>query len=94
VVGPLPQAAALYRERSPVTHAARITVPLLVLQGDRDTTVPKAQADALVEALRRTGSAVEYHVYEGEGHGWTKPETVSDELERSEKFLTRWVLKR
>jgi dipeptidyl aminopeptidase/acylaminoacyl peptidase len=94
VVGPLPEAAARYRERSPVTHAARITVPLLVLQGDRDDTVPKAQADALVDALRRQGSPVEYHVYEGEGHGWSKPETVADELERSEKFLTRWVLKR
>ena len=94
VVGPLPEAAALYRERSPVNHAQEITVPLLVLQGDRDNTVPKAQADALVEALRRRGSAVEYHVYEGEGHGWSKPETVADELERAEKFLTRWVLKR
>ncbi|HEV7862992.1 MAG TPA: S9 family peptidase [Acidimicrobiia bacterium] len=94
IVGPLPQAAALYRERSPVTHAAKITVPLLVLQGDRDNTVPKAQADALVDALRRQGSAVEYHVYEGEGHGWSKPDTVADELERSEKFLTRWVLRR
>jgi dipeptidyl aminopeptidase/acylaminoacyl peptidase len=94
LVGPLPPAAALYRERSPVTHAAKINVPLLVLQGDRDTTVPKAQADALVEALRRAGSTVEYHTYEGEGHGWAKPETVADELERSERFLTRWVLKR
>ncbi|HZQ79545.1 MAG TPA: S9 family peptidase [Acidimicrobiia bacterium] len=94
VVGPLPAAAALYRERSPVTHAARITVPLLVLQGDRDKTVPKAQADAVVDAVRRAGGTVEYHVYEGEGHGWSKPETVADELERSERFLTRWVLKR
>jgi dipeptidyl aminopeptidase/acylaminoacyl peptidase len=94
IVGPLPEAAGLYRERSPVTHAAKITVPVLVLQGDRDNTVPKAQADALVEALRRKGSTVEYHVYEGEGHGWSKPDTVADELERAEKFLTRWVLKR
>jgi dipeptidyl aminopeptidase/acylaminoacyl peptidase len=94
VVGPLPEAAALYRDRSPVNHAAKINVPLLVLQGDRDTTVPKAQADALVEALRRAGSTVEYHVYEGEGHGWSKPDTIADELERAEKFLTRWVLKR
>lgn len=94
VVGPLPEAAALYRERSPLNHVDKITVPLLVLQGDRDNTVPKAQADALVEALRRAGSPVEYHVYEGEGHGWSKPETVADELERAEKFLTRWVLKR
>ena len=94
VVGPLPEAAALYRDRSPVNLAGGITAPLLVLQGDRDNTVPKAQADAMVEAVRRAGGTVEYHVYEGEGHGWSKPETVADELERAEKFLTRWVLKR
>jgi dipeptidyl aminopeptidase/acylaminoacyl peptidase len=94
VVGPLPGAAALYRDRSPVNHAAEITVPLLVLQGDRDKTVPKAQADAMVEAVRRAGGTVEYHVYEGEGHGWSKPETVADELERAERFLTRWILRR
>ena len=94
LVGPLPEAAVLYRERSPINHAADVTVPLLVLQGDRDKTVPRAQADALVDALRRHGSTVEYHVYEGEGHGWSRPETVADELDRAEQFLTRWVLKR
>jgi dipeptidyl aminopeptidase/acylaminoacyl peptidase len=37
---------------------------------------------------------VEHHVYEGEGHGFSRPETVQDELERTERFLTRWVLNR
>jgi dipeptidyl aminopeptidase/acylaminoacyl peptidase len=94
VVGPLPEAAALYRDRSPITHAEKITTPLLVLQGDKDDTVPQAQADRLVDTLRRRGAAVEYHVYEGEGHGWSRPDTIVDELERADRFLTRWVLKR
>jgi dipeptidyl aminopeptidase/acylaminoacyl peptidase len=94
VVGPLPAAADRYRERSPINHAADISAPLLVLQGEVDDTVPKAQADALVEALRRRGAPVDYHVYEGEGHGWNRPDTVADELERAERFLTRWVLRR
>jgi dipeptidyl aminopeptidase/acylaminoacyl peptidase len=94
VVGPLPEAADLYRDHSPITHAEKITTPLLILQGDKDDTVPKAQADRLVDALRRRGAPVEYHVYEGEGHGWSRPDTVVDELERAERFLTRQVLKR
>lgn len=94
IVGPLPEAADRYREHSPIHHADRISTPLLVLQGDRDDTVPKPQADAFVEALRRRGGVVEYHVYEGEGHGWSRPEPVMDELTRAEKFLTRWVLQR
>ncbi|MGH9004912.1 MAG: alpha/beta hydrolase family protein, partial [Acidimicrobiia bacterium] len=94
VVGPLPEAADRYEERSPITHAETITTPLLVLQGDKDDTVPLTQADRLVDALRRRGAPVEYKVYPGEGHGWSGPDTVIDELERAEAFLTRWVLKR
>lgn len=93
IVGELPKDADRYRERSPITHVERITTPLLVLQGDEDKAVPKAQADALVEALRQRGVICEYHVYEGEGHGWRRPETIADELDRTEQFFERWVLR-
>lgn len=94
IVGVLPDDADRYRERSPVNHAAEIQVPLLVLQGDEDVAVPKSQADRLVDTLRRSGVEVEYHVYEGEGHGWGSPVTVDDELRRTEEFLDRYVLRR
>jgi dipeptidyl aminopeptidase/acylaminoacyl peptidase len=92
IVGLLPDDAARYRDRSPITHAAKASIPLLMLQGDQDVAVPKAQADALVEKMREHGGAVEYHVYEGEGHGWSRPETIEDELRRVESFLSRQVL--
>ncbi len=94
LVGPLPDAADRYVAHSPVTHAATIRVPLLVLQGDADKVVPPAQAEEVVDAVRGAGGTVEHHVYEGEGHGWAKPETMIDELERVDAFLTRWVLRR
>lgn len=94
LVGELPSEAARYRERSPVTHAAAIRVPLLVLQGDADKVVPPPQAELLVDAVRAAGGTVEQHVYAGEGHGWLRPETVQDELERTLAFLERWVLRR
>ena len=68
-----------------MTHAASIRVPLLVLQGDADNVVPPAQAQEVVDAVRGAGGTVEHHVYEGEGHGWAKPETMIDELERVER---------
>ena len=37
------------------------------------------------------GTPVEHHVYEGEGHGWSRPDTVTDALERIEAFLAKWV---
>ncbi|HSS11375.1 MAG TPA: S9 family peptidase [Acidimicrobiales bacterium] len=94
IVGPLPEAAERYRERSPVVLADRITAPLLVLQGSADKVVPKAQSDALVARLQQRGTTVEYHVYDGEGHGWSRPEVVEDELERTWTFLRRHLLRR
>lgn len=94
LVGDLPRDAARFRDRSPVTHAAAIRVPLLVLQGDADKVVPPAQAQMLVDAVRAADGTVEHYVYAGEGHGWSRPETVQDELERTLGFLERWVLRR
>ncbi|MEO7557162.1 MAG: S9 family peptidase [Acidimicrobiales bacterium] len=93
VVGPLPAAAARYRDRSPVNLAERITAPLLILQGEDDAVVPPAQSKAIAERLERLGRTVELHVYAGEGHGWGRPDTVIDELGRIESFLDRHVLR-
>ena len=94
LVGPLPGAAERFRQRSPINHTAAIVAPLLVLQGSADRVVPKAQADGLVGRLERAGGTVDYHVYEGEGHGWSRPDVVTDELERTWAFLQRHVLRR
>lgn len=93
IVGPLPETADRYRDRSPVNRATSITAPLLILQGDADAVVPLAQSQAIHDRLRALGRTVELHVYEGEGHGWGRPATVVDELERTESFLRRHVLK-
>jgi dipeptidyl aminopeptidase/acylaminoacyl peptidase len=93
LVGPLPGAAARYRERSPVHRADAITAPLLILQGADDDVVPPAQSKAIAERLRTKGGEVELHLYDGEGHGWGRPETVVDELRRTEAFLRRHVLR-
>lgn len=92
LVGVLPDDESRFRAQSPVTHAAEMRVPLLVLQGDEDNVVPLRQAELLVDAVRSTGGVVEDHVYAGEGHGWSKIETVQDELERTHAFLQRWVM--
>jgi dipeptidyl aminopeptidase/acylaminoacyl peptidase len=93
LVGPLPEAADRYRERSPVNRAESIVEPLLILQGSDDPVVPPAQSEAIAARLRALGRTVELHVYEGEGHGWGRAATVTDELARTEEFLRRHVLR-
>jgi dipeptidyl aminopeptidase/acylaminoacyl peptidase len=94
LVGTLPEHADRYEARSPVTRARDIGVPVLVLQGADDKVVPPAQAQLLVDSMRAAGGTVEQHVYEGEGHGFSKESTVVDSYARIEAFLTRWVVRR
>jgi dipeptidyl aminopeptidase/acylaminoacyl peptidase len=59
-------------ERSPITYVEDVRAPLMVLQGARDPRVVKPESDQMVERLRALGREVEYHVFEDEGHGFTK----------------------
>jgi dipeptidyl aminopeptidase/acylaminoacyl peptidase len=61
-------------ERSPITYVDDVRAPLLVLQGANDPRVVKPESDQMVERLRELGRAVEYVVFEDEGHGFTKRE--------------------
>jgi dipeptidyl aminopeptidase/acylaminoacyl peptidase len=92
MLGPLPEASAVYRERSPIFYADRIVDPIAVFQGEIDRVVPKAQAETIVESLRRRGVPHEYHLYEGEGHGWRKRETIEAFYKTVESFLKQYVI--
>lgn len=59
-------------ERSPITYVDGVRSPLMVLQGARDPRVVKPESDQMVARLRELGREVEYHVFEDEGHGFTK----------------------
>jgi dipeptidyl aminopeptidase/acylaminoacyl peptidase len=81
LVAPLPDGAAVYRERSPLHHAARLDRPVLLLQGSEDQIVPPSQAEVLVAALRAKGVPHRYLLFHGEGHGFHRTETVVRALE-------------
>ena len=90
--GTLPEAADLYRERSPLYHADKISDPLLLFHGDQDAAVPISQSENIVKVLRDRGVPHEYHVYAGEGHGWRKPENIEDYYTKIMDFLKRVVV--
>ncbi|WJL95301.1 prolyl oligopeptidase family serine peptidase [Microbacterium sp. ET2] len=87
LIGPLPDSEAVYLERSPLTHAHRIQVPVLLLQGADDAVVPPSQSEAIRDALRAGGVPHAYVLYPGEGHGFRRSETVVDMVRSELAFL-------
>jgi len=77
----------LYERVSPVFHADKIKVPMLVAQGANDPRVNIQESDQIVEALKKRGIDVEYMVKENEGHGFRNEENRFDFYKAMEKFL-------
>jgi len=92
MVGPLPEASARYHAWSPIFHADQIRDPLAVFQGKEDKVVPPAQSEEIVAALRQNGVPHIFKLYDGEGHGFRKRETIIDYLQETERFLRQYVL--
>jgi dipeptidyl aminopeptidase/acylaminoacyl peptidase len=77
LVGPWPEAAAVYEDRSPACHPERLEGAVLLLQGSDDPIVPPDQADRMATALRSRGVRCDLEVFEGEGHGFRRAETLT-----------------
>ncbi len=89
LVGPYPERRDLYRARSPIHFADRLSCPVIFFQGSDDRVVLPNQAERMVAALRARGLAVDYLVFEGEGHGFRRAATITRALEAELAFYTR-----
>ncbi|AGY56253.1 S9 family peptidase [Gloeobacter kilaueensis] len=89
LVGPYPERADLYRERSPLYHTELLACPAIFLQGLEDKVVPPDQAERMVEALRRRELPVAYLAFDGEQHGFRRAENIRRALEAEFYFFAR-----
>jgi dipeptidyl aminopeptidase/acylaminoacyl peptidase len=76
LVGPYPQAQAVYQARSPINQLDSFRAPLIIFQGAEDPIVPPNQARMILEALRARSVPVAYLEYQGESHGFRRAETI------------------
>jgi dipeptidyl aminopeptidase/acylaminoacyl peptidase len=76
LVGPYPQRRDIYRARSPIHAAERLSCPVIFFQGLEDRVVPPAQAENMVAALRGRGLAAPLVTFPGEQHGFRRKETI------------------
>ncbi|MCY4229357.1 MAG: S9 family peptidase, partial [Alphaproteobacteria bacterium] len=89
LIGPLPEADAVYDARSPLLHAEHISCPVIFLQGTEDKIVPPDQTEAMAAALRAGGVPVALLLFEGEGHGFRRSENIVAALEAELSFFAR-----
>jgi dipeptidyl aminopeptidase/acylaminoacyl peptidase len=86
LIGPLPEADALYLERAPVGHVNDLTCPVLLLQGLDDPIVPPSQSEAIAADLAAHHIPHAYIAFAGESHGFRKAESVIASLQAELAF--------
>ena len=87
LIGPWPEAAELYRERSPIWRTDQLRTPMIVLQGTEDRVVLQSQSEQVVAALADAGVPHAYLLFEGEGHGFRRGPNIVAALEAELSFL-------
>ena len=74
----------IYREESPITYAAQIKTPTLILCDTGDFRVPIVQSYEMYHALKDNGTTTEFYAYPVFGHFPGDPV-------RREDVMTRWI---
>jgi len=89
LIGPYPEAKAIYQQRSPLHHADRITSPVIFFQGAKDKVVPPDQSQLMVSALRNNGVPVAYLEFADEAHGFREAGAIRRSLLAEYYFYCR-----
>jgi len=89
LIGPYTTCRDLYRERSPIHHADKLSCPVIFFQGLEDKVVPPEQTEKMVNALRVRNIPVAYVPFEGEQHGFRRAENIRRALEAEFYFYSR-----
>lgn len=87
-----PDMRAFLESISPLNHAERIDVPLLVVQGRNDPRVPVSESEQIVAALRARRRPVWYVNALNEGHGYERKENIDASQQIVMLFLQRYLL--
>ena len=89
LIGPYPERAELYEQRSPIHAVDRLSCPVIFMQGLEDKIVPPNQAERMVDTLRKKGLPVAYIAFEGEQHGFRQAANIQRATEAELDFYGR-----
>jgi dipeptidyl aminopeptidase/acylaminoacyl peptidase len=75
---------------SPLKQIDRLTVPLMLVHGRDDTTVPYEQSSDVAKALKKAGRTVEFVTLDKEDHYLSRSDTRLKMLQASVEFLQKY----
>ncbi|KHS46906.1 putative peptidase [Novosphingobium subterraneum] len=74
---------------SPINHASRTSIPILVIHGKKDRRVPFAQSKTYVDRLKKAGKAHEFFIQPEGDHFFSREEDRLTFLTQMEAFLDK-----
>jgi dienelactone hydrolase len=81
-----------FERTAPLNNAAKITKPLLVVQGGNDPRVPASESEQMVAKLRAAGVPVWYLLAKDEGHGFRRKANADFQFYAMVLFAQRCLL--
>jgi dipeptidyl aminopeptidase/acylaminoacyl peptidase len=89
LVGPYPERADLYRERSAVNFADNLNCPVILFQGLDDKVVPPSQAEEFVGVCKKKNLPYAYLPFAGEQHGFRQAKNIRRSIEGELYFYSQ-----
>ena len=89
LIGPYPERADLYRERSAVNFADDLNCPVILFQGLEDKIVPPSQAEEFVAVCEKKKLPYAYLPFEGEQHGFRQAKNIRRSIEGELYFYSQ-----
>ncbi len=80
--------------RSPISYAAKVTAPVLLLHGEADARCPVGQSEEYFVALRRLGKKVEFARFPESNHSFPRtghPRMREEYMSRMLAWFNRWL---
>jgi dipeptidyl aminopeptidase/acylaminoacyl peptidase len=89
MIGPYPERADIYRDRSAVHFADNLECPVILFQGLEDKVVPPSQAEEFVAVCKKKKLPYAYVAFEGEQHGFRQEKNIRRSIEGELSFLSQ-----
>lgn len=83
---------AFLEQIAPLNNASKIKKPLMIVQGENDVRVRAAEAEQIVQAVRKNGTPTWYLLAKNEGHDFTQ-KTLNYEFYQTVLFVKEFLLK-